>query len=279
MVMVAAGGCGQPDHHSADLASDKGRETLARARWDRDLDGTRPLPMMGRYGAATALATLCLALAILVLRSTSMVWSLAGILGFAALAPTAILIASRRLSMRSFRRSEQHPLGAVAPPPLLFDGHRRRGVIVDGLVGPAPISANGCVAYAVGLHHRAAKPSTLIASEAATRGFKIATDDGDVIDILPGGAVLDGTFEVVDPDTERLRTYLARLNLIGERGQRLIDLDEVRELRLEIGDRVVFFGELLEVPDPNGEPSTYREPPARRLVPAGTPMLERLTHG
>lgn len=274
-VVGAGASCGQHGHHTADLASRHGQEQLIHGRWDRTLDAAPSLGAVGRYAAAGVLGALCAGLFLGLLGSESPVLALAGLLGIAALAPAAVLMALKRVSMRSFRSSEQRPLGAIAPPPLLLDGKALTGVIVAGETSTAPASGRGCVAYSVGLHHGSARPSTLIAREASCRSFTVQCDDGSRVLMPAGSLVLHGTTDVVDLDPQRLRRYLTRLGLIGVRGERIIEIDEVRELRLSIGDRVAVFGDLRSELDPNG-PGSYREPAAVRWIPVGTPQVERL---
>jgi len=274
--VAADDSCGQGGHRTADLRRAQVRDELAVGRWHQSLDTVERWASGSRYGLAMALGAIAVALVVLALWSSTMVVTLAALLGAATLAPVVALLAWPGLSVRSFLDGEQRPLGAVAPPPLLLDGEMTVGRVIAGHAAPAPLSGRPCVAYGVALHHRSARPSTLIAQEASSGGFRIRTDDGRAIDVPDGAIVLAGGGDVIECDPERVRDYLARLGLVGVRGERLIEFDEAREQRLGIGDRVAVFGALLGDLDRSGEVG-YRDRPTR-LVPGGRPMLERLPH-
>jgi len=273
-VVAAEASCAQGGHRTADLRQERVRDQLTIGRWDRSLDMVERWAAVGRYGFAAGLALGATALVVLALWTSTLVVTLAALLGAAALAPAAALMAWPGLSVRSFRDGEQRLLGAVAPPPLLLDGEMTLGQVIAGRASPAPLSGRPCVAYSVALHHRSARPSTLIAQEATSGGFRVRTDDGRAIDVPDGTIVIAGTGDVVDCEPERVRHYLSRLGLVGTRGERLIEFDEAREVRVGIGDQVAIFGALRADIDSSGEVG-YRDRPTR-LVPGGLPMLERL---
>ncbi len=172
---------------------------------------------------------------------------------------------------------------------------RRRGRVGtvrprDGAVARAPLSDRECVAYSIELHSERALDGTVMARDAATIGFDIELDDGEVVRV-PAGAIVLGQGEAesaddrVEPGEDEIWRYLLAIDPLrreaeyGEDEAAKYDPmahDRTRERVIEVGARVEIRGPLRRVVDGGSAASSsapYRQAAASALVPEGAARI------
>jgi hypothetical protein len=174
------------------------------------------------------------------------------------------------------RRRVLRPYGAFDLPVIPRRRGQRSGIVV-GVGQPSPLRGEPCVAYRVGLHASSAVGrGTLLWQEAATTGFDVLLDDGEVIRVRPGRvrmAIDRGRARAADKTAAANRLPLdTGVEVAGELP--LVPFDEAEEEVIRSGDRVIVLGKLERRQDSTAAASNRAVAPTI-LVPVGVPALAR----
>ena len=178
------------------------------------------------------------------------------------------------------RRNRPKPKGALTRPAKAGQRTGYVGRVVADTTLVDPITGRPCVAYGIKLRSNRFLSGDITLRDAATIGFDVQLDSGDIVRIPAGRIALNmhGAGKLSDDETIK-SSINAHIELIdphhSKSSVRAVPWDRAHLRLIELGARVELRGDIARAPDPDAAkgPSGYREAAASILVPSGVPQL------
>jgi hypothetical protein len=185
----------------------------------------------------------------------------------------------KRRAAKARENARLKPRGALTRP----KGMGKRTGYVGKVVGkasiPDPITGEDCVAYGVKLRTNRHLTGDIMLRDAATVGFDIELDSGEVVRVPAGRVVMDlhGADKLSDSKANRelVDAYLSEIDLYHGSIDTALPWDKAHLRLIRAGDRVSLRGDVERAVDTETSDVEhgYRDAAASILVPRGVPQL------
>jgi hypothetical protein len=272
--VLADGETCAPKHRVADLATNKGRESLLDEVWGPPTF-RRQFKRLAKAGGGGATAggiangcdgggcTGCDASGLGLGEAAA---AILFVIAAALIAVVVVWLLYKGIRLLRDYLNRPKPHGAVAPPPLARGGALAGVVEGDRERSDTPASDDASVGYALEYSASRVVGGAVMLIDSATRGFDVKLDDGRRVRVAPGTIRLVADRHALGGGERELAA--SHLDAIDPARTRVLDAenpttdafpyDTVRESLLRVGDRVEVTCGVESMPDPDAAEGGYR---------------------